>query len=61
MAVRMRKLLARPWVGVRVCHLLYLITICIVGMGHLAKNKLAQEGAILDPKAAPWSVDCVCC
>ena len=24
MAVRMRKLLARPWVGVRVCHLLLL-------------------------------------
>ena len=23
MAVRMRKVLARPWVGVRVCHLLY--------------------------------------
>ena len=24
MAVRMRKVLARPWVGVRVCHLLLL-------------------------------------
>ena len=27
MAVRMRKALARPWVGLRVCHLLYLIVI----------------------------------
>ena len=25
MAVRMRKVLARPWVGVRVCHLLLLL------------------------------------
>ena len=25
MAVRMRKVLARPWVGIRVCHLLSLI------------------------------------
>ena len=25
MAVRMRKVLARPWVGVRVCHLLLLM------------------------------------
>ena len=25
MAVRMRKVLARPWVGVRVCHLLLLV------------------------------------
>ena len=27
MAVRMRKVLARPWVGVRVCHLLLLLLI----------------------------------
>ena len=26
MAVRMRKVLARPWVGVRVCHLLLLLS-----------------------------------
>ena len=26
MAVRMRKVLARPWVGVRVCHLFLLIS-----------------------------------
>ena len=25
MAVRMRKVLARPWVGVRVCHLLFIV------------------------------------
>ena len=25
MAVRMRKVLARPWIGVRVCHLLLLL------------------------------------
>ena len=27
MAVRMRKVLARPWVGVRVCHLLLLLLV----------------------------------
>ena len=27
MAVRMRKVLARPWIGVRVCHLLLLLLV----------------------------------
>ena len=31
MAVRMRKVLARPWVGVRVCHMLLLLLREIIG------------------------------
>ena len=29
-AVRMRKVLARPWVGVRVCHLLLLLLLLLL-------------------------------
>ena len=32
MAVRMRKILARPWVGARVCHLLLLLLIKFVNL-----------------------------
>ena len=32
MAVRMRKILARPWVGVRVCPLLLLFFLCKHGL-----------------------------
>ena len=36
MAVRMRKVLARPWVGVQVCHLLLLFFFCVNLRAHRA-------------------------
>ena len=38
MAVRMRKVLARPWVGVRVCHLLLLLSLKTVAQHSAMTN-----------------------
>ena len=50
MAVRMREVLARPWVGVRVCHLLLLLffyvnmlTSCLVNIGPCLWLQLVTE------------------
>ena len=48
MAVRMRKALARPWVGVRVCHFLLLSFYCVTA------GRKWYISQILSP--GPWSV-----
>ena len=42
MAVRMRKLLARPLVGVRVCHLLLLLLSEMIAL-KIARRKIARK------------------
>ena len=52
MAVRMRKVLARPWVGVRVCHLLLLLFLLVApGRGALPIMAYTRR---LRPKGVPF-------
>ena len=54
MAVRMRKVLARPWVGVRVCHLLLLFLLIFTMFGASAdllkqhKTRVSLNSVILN-------------